>query len=125
MSTKAPPPVAQWLGFETVDSENNCYRLNFAERHIGNPSIRAIHGGVIATFLEFAMEQSLKREAGARGATISLSIDYLSSSRAEDMTAEVTIRKQGRRVSFLEARAWQQDGERLVAVARASLQTLS
>ncbi|MDZ7628647.1 MAG: PaaI family thioesterase [Parvularculaceae bacterium] len=118
----APSPIAEWLGFSVVeDDAGRLYRLAFNETHIGNPAIRALHGGVIAAFLELAMQSEI-RAAGARpAATVNTSIDFLSSSRAEDMTARVKILRQGRRLAFLDAEGRQSDGTRLVAVARACL----
>lgn len=115
-------PIARWLGLgvEEIDGDLR-FRLGFNEAHIGNPAIRALHGGVIATFLEFAMQAELAARTGKPVSTINLAIDYLSSSRPEDMTARVKILREGRRVAFLEAEGWQSDETRLVAVARCCL----
>ncbi len=117
-SFAAATPLAGWLGFQADESGDAAYRLTFQEAHIGNPAIRALHGGVIASFLELAMQAELAGETGGPASTISLSIDYLSSSRPEGMTAHVRRLKAGRRIAFLEAEGRQADGTRLVAVAR-------
>ncbi len=119
--TGAASPIAAWLGFTVAESEGRrVYRLAFNETHIGNPAIRALHGGVIATFLELAMQSEL-RAMGSAAETVNVAVDYLSSSRAEDMTATVRIARIGRRLAFLEAEGRQSDGTRLVALARACL----
>lgn len=116
----ASAPIARWLGFSAeIDGEGVLFRLAFSEAHIGNPAIRAIHGGVVATFLEFAMQAELPAKAGA----ITVSIEYLASSRAEDMVARVRRIRDGRRLSFLEASGWQGEDRRLVATARGCFRT--
>ena len=49
-------PYADYLGICIEQDINGQirYRLPFQEKHIGNPMIRAIHGGVIAGFMECA-----------------------------------------------------------------------
>lgn len=123
MTAIAASPIAEWLGFSvSQDADGQLYRLAFNETHIGNPAIRALHGGVIAAFLELAMQTDLRAGHGSQaGATINVSIDYLVSSRAEDMTARVKLVRAGRRLAFLEAEGRQSDGARLVAIARACL----
>lgn len=118
----APSPIAAWLGFSVSEREGaRVYRLAFNETHIGNPAIRALHGGVIAAFLELAMQTELKASGRTPADTVNVAIDYMSSSRAEDMTASVRLIRAGRRLAFLEAEGRQADGTRLVALARACL----
>jgi uncharacterized protein (TIGR00369 family) len=115
-------PIARWLGFSVSEAAGDrIYRLAFNETHIGNPTIRALHGGVIAAFLELAMQTELKSSGAGPSETVNLAIDYMSSSRAEDMTASVRIIRAGRRLAFLEAEGRQAEGTRLVALARACL----
>jgi uncharacterized protein (TIGR00369 family) len=118
----APSPIAQWLGFSAAEQDGvRVYRLAFNETHIGNPAIRALHGGVIAAFLELAMQTELRATGAAPAETVNVAIDFMSSSRAEDMTATVRIIRTGRRLAFLEAEGRQAEGTRLVAIARACL----
>ena len=112
-------PLSGWLGFEAGGGPDIAYKLTFNEAHIGNPAIRALHGGVIAAFLEFAMQAELHGRSGKEVSTANISIEYLSSSRPEDMIGRVRILREGRRLAFVEASGWQHDETRLVAVARA------
>ena len=112
-------PLANWLGFKASGSEEAVFQLTFNEFHIGNPAIRALHGGVIAAFLELSMQADLFARTGAAISTANISIDYLSSSRPENMAGRVRLLRQGRRLAFMEASGWQADETRLVAVARA------
>lgn len=118
----ASSPIARWLGFSVAEQDGaRHYRLSFNETHIGNPAIRALHGGVIAAFLELAMQTELKASGAPPAQTVNVAIDYMSSSRAEDMIARVKVIRVGRRLAFLEAEGRQSNGTRLVAVARACL----
>ncbi len=115
----ARAPLAQWLGFKATGGEDAAFHLTFNETHIGNPAIRALHGGVIAAFLELSMQADLFARTGGSISTANISIDYLSSSRPENMIGRVKLLRQGRRLAFMEASGWQADETRLVAVARA------
>ena len=112
-------PLSAWLGFEAFGEDEITCRLSFNETHIGNPAIRALHGGVIAAFLELSMQADLFARTQALVTTANISVDYLSSSRPENMTGRVKLLRQGRRIAFMEASGWQADETRLVAVARA------
>ena len=114
-------PVARWLGFSAAaDGEDIIFTLGFAERHIGNAQIRALHGGVIAAFLEFSAQAALHARLGGESPilTVNGDVDYLSSGRAEDMKARVRFARIGRRLAFAEAVGWQKDEGRPVAAAR-------
>lgn len=113
--------IACWLGFAAAETgEGFLYTLRFDEKHIGNPAIRAMHGGVIAAFLEFAAQCELaaRLDAGAALKTVNIDIDYLASSRAQDMTARANVTRLGRRIAFVEATGWQESQDRPVARAR-------
>jgi uncharacterized protein (TIGR00369 family) len=114
-------PIAKWLDFSAAEDDGEIkYRLSFAERHLGNPTIRAIHGGVIAAFLEFAAqcEAVAALETADSMRTHNMDIDYISSSRSQDMFGRARITKLGRRVAFVEVTGWQESEERPVARAR-------
>ena len=114
-------PMARWLGFSAALEDGDIlYRLAFDERHIGNVMIRAMHGGAIAAFLEFAAQSALAAELDetAPQRTIGSDIDYLASAGAVDLFARVTLTRVGRRMAFVEAVGWQEDEARPVAAAR-------
>lgn len=113
--------IADWLGFSFTENNGALrYALTFDEQHIGNPAIRALHGGAIATFLEVAAQcellNTLPENATVR--TVNLDIDYLASSRAQDMNGRARITRLGRRIAFVEAEGWQESKDRPVARAR-------
>ncbi len=114
-------PIAAWLGFSAAQSgEDIIYSLAHAEHHIGNQLIRALHGGAIASFLEFSSQAALHAHFGGaqKIITVNADVDYLSSARAEDMKARVRFIRIGRRLAFVEAAGWQRDETAPVAAAR-------
>jgi acyl-coenzyme A thioesterase PaaI-like protein len=111
-------PVARWLQAELTNREN-VYRLRFAERHIGNPFVRALHGGVVGSMMELSALLDLARlDENTRGEIVSSSIDYLRVTKDADLHARVEIVRIARRLAFLDVWCWQ-DAED-VPVARAS-----
>ncbi len=113
--------IAGWLGFSaSEDNDGLVYALAFDEKHIGNPLIRALHGGVIGAFLEVAAQCELAAAIGpdAKIRTVNMDIDYLTSSRAQPMTARASITRMGRRLAFVEATGWQASEAKPVAKSR-------
>ena len=113
--------IARYLNYEPM-SENGVliHHLRFEERHIGNPVIRALHGGAIASLLEFSAVATLSSHV-AHDVTIrvvNLNVDYLRSSSAKDMSVHIDIKRLGRRVAFLEGVGWQEDRDKPVATAQ-------
>ncbi len=117
----ARAPVSKWLGFSASrDGDDILFHLTFDERHIGNAMIRALHGGAIAAFLEFAAEAALHARFNGEKtlSSINVDVDYLTSARAENMTARVRFIRIGRRIAFVEATGWQKDETSPVATGR-------
>lgn len=99
--------------------------LHFALPHqdqlIGNARLPALHGGVVAAFMEnAALLHVLWAQAETRlPKSIDFSIDYLRSARTRDCWAQCEVTRQGRRVAQAQVRCWQDDPERPIALARA------
>ncbi len=111
-------PVARWLLASTTDRAN-VYRLGFAERHIGNPFVRALHGGVVGSMAELSALLELARlSQGAGAELVSSSIDYLRVTKDADLFARVDVVRLARRLAFLDVWCWQDDED--APVARAS-----
>ena len=91
--------------------------LPFAERLIGNPILPALHGGVVASFLELAALARLDAE-GRRARTIDITVDYLRPPGPVTFYAEARILKLGRRAANLAVEAWQEDRASPVAALR-------
>ena len=111
-------PYARFLGVRLeVREAGPIAVLPFAERLIGNPILPALHGGVVASFLELAALARLDFE-GRRASTIDITVDYLRPARPVTFYAEARILKLGRRAANLAVEAWQDDRANPVAALR-------
>jgi len=115
-------PIVETLGMhcEIMGDEMTAV-LPFHEKLIGNITIRAIHGGAIATFLEMtAMAQLfLATDLESPPRPINLTVDYLRQGKAEDLYARATITKLGRRMASVRAEAWQSERNKPVSAVLA------
>jgi len=95
--------------------------LPFKRSLIGNSALPAIHGGVVASFMESAalMHLLLMLDEQRVPKSIDFSIDYLRSAHAEDSWASCAVERLGRRVAQVQIRCWQADPAKPVALARA------
>ncbi|HXQ12344.1 MAG TPA: PaaI family thioesterase [Caulobacteraceae bacterium] len=111
-------PYARFLGMRLEPGEAGPIAvLPFAPRLIGNPILPALHGGVVASFLELAALARLDAE-GQPARTIDITVDYLRPARPVTTYAEVRILKLGRRAANLAVEAWQDDRTSPVAALR-------
>ena len=98
------------------------FRLPFHPDLVGNPTLPALHGGVLAGFSETAMILHLMATNPGKGNVIpkavDFSMDYLRSAKAVDTYAQGTTIRQGNRVALIQALIWQEDPQRPVAAAR-------
>jgi uncharacterized protein (TIGR00369 family) len=111
-------PYARFLGVRLeAGSAGPVAVLPFAPRLIGNPILPALHGGVVASFLELAALARLDA-AGRRARTIDITVDYLRPARPVTFYAQARILKLGRRAANLAVEAWQEDRDSPVAALR-------
>ncbi len=111
-------PYAAFLGLEVEEAEDGLLvKLPFSQKIVGNPTLPAIHGGVVGAFLEnVAIFQLLWTQEKIRiPKTITVTIDYLRSAGPEATYAMATVTKLGARVANVKAYAWQDDRNRPVA----------
>ena len=117
-------PISSWFGLvTTIEDGEHRFTLTFDEPHIGNPVIRALHGGVISAFLEHAATLDVLSRVGpvVKARPISVHTSYLRGARDQNFTAAVKIERIGRRIAFLEARGWQGAPDETVASAAIAL----
>ncbi|HWF77700.1 MAG TPA: PaaI family thioesterase [Caulobacteraceae bacterium] len=111
-------PYARFLGVRLEPGEAGPTAvLPFDPKLIGNPILPALHGGVVASFLELAALARLDHE-GRRARTIDITVDYLRPARPVTFYAEARILKLGRRAANLAVEAWQEDRNSPVAALR-------
>lgn len=113
-------PFAQFLECEAFELNNQpALRLKFDEHHIGNPLIRAVHGGVLASFCECtaAVIFALKSDDSRLQKALSQETTYLRSTTDADCYASAVIQKAGRRITTISVKAWQSNIEKPVAIS--------
>jgi uncharacterized protein (TIGR00369 family) len=117
-------PYARFLGI-SVEEKNGVLlgKMAFAEHLVGNPTLPALHGGTLAALLELASQFELiyRAETVVLPKIVTITVDYLRSAKAKDTFVRANIVRQGRRVSTVHARAWQDDESQPVATATSQM----
>lgn len=111
-------PYVRYLGMRVeLAGDEMTAVLPFAAHLIGNPTIPALHGGVVGAFLEMtALAQLALAQPGLRvPKTIDINIDYLRPAGPNDTFARAILRKLGRRVANVQVEAWQESRAKPVA----------
>lgn len=115
-------PYARLIGIEcSREEEALIFRLPADKDNIGNPLLPAIHGGVIAGFMELAaaMHLLIATGSGSVPKIIDFSVDYLRAGLYRDTYARCQVWRQGRRVANVAVTAWQTSADEPIATARA------
>ncbi|MGE7960220.1 PaaI family thioesterase [Pseudomonas sp. NPDC089530] len=115
-------PYAQLIGIEcSRQGDELLFRLPANPDNIGNPLLPALHGGVIAGFMELAAALHLLIFTGSPGVPkiIDFSLDYLRAGQFRDTYARCQLCRQGRRVANVAITAWQSRAQEPIATARA------
>ena len=115
-------PYARLIGIECLRlGDDMVFRLPASKDNIGNPILPALHGGVIAGFMELAAAMHLLVFTGAPGLPkiIDFSLDYLRAGQFRDTYAKCQVWRQGRRVANVAITAWQSTPAEPIATARA------
>ena len=115
-------PYAGLIGIQcSRQGDDLLFCLPASQDNIGNPLLPAIHGGVIAGFMELsaALYLLIFSESAAIPKIIDFSIDYLRAGHYRDAYAQCQLWRQGRRVTNVAITAWQGDPDEPIATARA------
>ncbi len=115
-------PYAAHIGMTLISKGDDIqFCLPARESNLGNPALPALHGGVIAGFMEHSAIISLLRNLGEVKIpkTIDFSIDYLRTGKHQETFADCIITRQGRRVANVQINCWQDKKENVIATARA------
>jgi acyl-coenzyme A thioesterase PaaI-like protein len=115
-------PYAAYLGIKAeVHGSEILFILPQDKKLIGNPTLPAIHGGVVGAFMEQAAAFHLiaKMDDPVVPKIINFSLDYLRPARLRDTYAQCTLTRQGRFIANISIAAWQEQRDRPCAIARA------
>lgn len=115
-------PYAGLIGIEcSRQGDELLFRLPANPDNVGNPILPAIHGGVIAGFMELAaaLHVMIFTGTGSVPKIIDFSIDYLRAGHVRETYARCQLWRQGRRVTNVAITAWQGEEAEPIATARA------
>lgn len=105
-------PYAEYLGIKIETNLNGqmIFRMPFDKKLIGNPTIKAIHGGILAGFMEssatLAVIGIISHDHLPK--CVNMTVEYLRSTRPIDTFCQVQINNPGRRIVHLTVRCWQE-----------------
>ena len=114
-------PYSAFIGAQAkVEDDEVLYWLDRRPSNIGNPSLPAIHGGVIGGFLELSasIEILYELDVSLIPKVVDFSLDYLRPGRYKTIYANCTVLRQGSKLVNVTATAWQDDVGRPIATAR-------
>ncbi|MDA7767259.1 PaaI family thioesterase [Porticoccaceae bacterium] len=114
-------PYSSFIGAEAkVEGDGVLYWLDRRPSNIGNPSLPAIHGGVIGGFLELsaAIEILYTLNVELIPKVVDFSLDYLRPGRYKTIYANCTVLRQGKKLVNVTATAWQDNPDTPIATAR-------
>jgi acyl-coenzyme A thioesterase PaaI-like protein len=114
-------PYSSFIGAQAkVEGDNVRYWLDRRPSNIGNPSLPAIHGGVIGGFLELsaAIEILYTLDVELFPKVVDFSLDYLRPGRYKTIYANCTVLRQGKKLVNVTATAWQDNPETPISTAR-------
>lgn len=114
-------PYARHIGVSVAeDAQGLVFGLAPHAHNIGNVLLPALHGGVVAAFMETAgtLELMLAAHTVRLPKIIDFSIDYLRTARQVPTHARCLLVREGKRLANVRVVAWQQDETQPVASAR-------
>jgi len=108
-------PYARFLGMRAeLAGDEMTAVLPYSDHLIGNPTLPALHGGVLGAFMELtalaqlAIAQDSSGERMARQPKpIDVTVEYLRSGKPIDTFARAQITRMGRRIANVRVEAWQ------------------
>ncbi len=108
-------PFVRFLGMRFASAETGrvVMEIPFRPELIGNPTLPALHGGVISTLLDTCGGAAVWSQLGRndRVSTVDLRVDYLRPGRPETLLGEGLVVRLGNRVGVARLRAWHPGGE--------------
>ncbi|MFK7161164.1 PaaI family thioesterase [Marinospirillum sp. MEB164] len=118
-------PYAKMIGVQALETENGLiFELAVKKTNIGNPVLPALHGGVVAAFMETAAILNVMALTDGQKIPkiINFSLDYLRSVELKPTYARCELGRMGKRVVNVAVHVWQdQQDEKPLALGRAHL----
>ena len=114
-------PYVKFLGMSAeLAGDEMTAILPFSNHIVGNPTLPAIHGGVLGAFMEVTalMQLSVAEPLKFQPRTIDVTIEYLRSGRPLTTYARAEIKKVGRRIANVHVEAWQTERRAPIAALR-------
>lgn len=114
-------PYAQYIGVRLSRAdEAGQFVLDPLRHNIGNFMLPALHGGVVAAFMETAAVLSALQSGREPRLPrlVDVTLDYLRSAELKPIHAQCRIEREGRRMVHVKVKAWQDDDRTPVASAR-------
>lgn len=115
------PPYALALDMSVVDEQDGApvIAMPFADRVQGRPGF--LHGGAISGMLEMAAIAAIHRALRAKGSDsaikqVNVTIDFMRGGMGQMTYAVGEVTRLGRTMANVEARAWQDDQEKPIAM---------
>lgn len=115
-------PYARMIGIRVMRlGDEMIFHLPVNKDNIGNPILPALHGGVLAGFMELSamLELMVSMNSPSFPKIIDFSVDYLRAGLSRDTYATCQVWRQGRRVGNVAITAWQTCSSEPAATARA------
>lgn len=108
-------PYARFLGLRLELAGDEMTAVMAYQPHlIGNPTLPAIHGGVLGALMEMTALAQIAVARQAAGGSVKLAkpvdvtVEYMRSGRPVDTYARASIKRLGRRVANVHVEAWQE-----------------
>jgi len=118
-------PYAVMMGIKAELAPGTLRSLRFwldaTETHMGNPTIPAMHGGAVSGLMEVASAVHLLTfmKIAKYPKLIDFTVDYLRAARLQTTYAACELIREGRTLTAVQVKAWQDDVTRPVAMGRA------
>jgi uncharacterized protein (TIGR00369 family) len=112
--------LARLFGLEISYTEDTCVVEVEVKDFMFNPQ-GTLHGGVLALILDISMGHFINHSTGLPGVTLEMKTQFMRPVGAGRIRCEGRFLRQGRRLSFMEARLTAPDGK-LAAMATATWQ---
>lgn len=112
-------PFHQHLGVEILETADDYVKMRLPHKKELTGGGDAYHGGVVASLMDCAGSLACycghDLSKGFRGSTVTLTIQYISAARGENLIAEGQVNKRGKELIFSDVTITTENEGRLIA----------